>query len=203
MNTKISYLYRDASNYKEHNEVIVSGEFTSNDLKRISRCLDEGEFFIPRDVGLPENRITPYRTDDDHCWFEMEIWENEDGTYDGGFKLTDDEPTVDLDMQELVRNFENVKTWNETGWMDDYDYKSYDELLGNSGDDRSYVTVNVGFHYNNGGGAEDPVYDETQFDIEVDKMFGTMAMELLQLFYDFCDENGFLNATIDYVEEVF
>jgi len=42
MNTKLTYLYRDGSNYKQWDEVIVAG---SLDRDAIIRCLWEGNFF--------------------------------------------------------------------------------------------------------------------------------------------------------------
>lgn len=52
-NTRISYLYRDASNYKQHNEVVVPGTFTQEQIEAIIGCLDAGEYFIPVQVGFP------------------------------------------------------------------------------------------------------------------------------------------------------
>ena len=55
MNTKISYLYRDASNYKVGNTAVVAGEISEKDQKYIfGHCLDDDEWFIPHKVGLPE-----------------------------------------------------------------------------------------------------------------------------------------------------
>lgn len=54
MNTCISYLYRDACNYKIHNEVIINGVLTSAQIDSIMDCLLDGEYFIPSQVGLPE-----------------------------------------------------------------------------------------------------------------------------------------------------
>lgn len=119
MNTIIEYLYRDASNYKQWNKVVIRGELSSEQLERIEACLD-GEYFVPRSVGLPEFRITDYRTDDDHCWFEWEVYDE--------IELTEASPTVDISADELVERFERVSKWDETGWMNDYPYKSYDEL---------------------------------------------------------------------------
>lgn len=127
MNTKILYLYRDASNYKAHNEAILAGEMTQAHVERIVARMD-GELFVPRCVGLPEERITDYRTDDDGPWFEWKLGFDEDGT-PFGFELTDDEPTVALTVDQLAENFENVKEWDETSWEDDYEYKSYSELF--------------------------------------------------------------------------
>ena len=47
MNTHISYMYRDASNYKQYNEAIVEGELSLEDQNTILGCLDESEIFHP------------------------------------------------------------------------------------------------------------------------------------------------------------
>ena len=60
MNTKISYLYRDADNYKRYNECIVAGTLSANQICTILDCCDMGEYFIPGQVGLPERRFDPY-----------------------------------------------------------------------------------------------------------------------------------------------
>ena len=126
MNTKICYLYRDASNYKRYNECVVRGEMTPEHLMRIEACLFEGEYFVPRCVGLPERRIEEFRTDDDHCWFEWSISEDYD-LNESGVQLTDEPPT-DMTVEELVHNFETVREWDETSWMADYPYKSFGEV---------------------------------------------------------------------------
>ena len=59
MNTKISYLYRDADNYKQYNECIVAGTLSAKQICTILDCCDMGEYFIPRHVGLPERRFDP------------------------------------------------------------------------------------------------------------------------------------------------
>lgn len=128
MNTKILYLYRDASNYKAHNEAILAGEMTREHVRRITARMND-EYFIPRDVGLPEQRITDYRTDDDHCWFEWELGESDDGEL-YGFELTDETPTINMTVDELAQRFEAVQKWDETSWMENYEYRSYDELYG-------------------------------------------------------------------------
>lgn len=60
---------------------------------------------------------------------------------------------------------------------------------------------NIGFKVLNGG-AEEPVCDETQFDIEDTGNFSEMMTELMELFNDFCAENDFNSAKVSYIEEV-
>ena len=86
MNTKISYLYRDASNYKVPNECIVRGLLTDEQTKAILDCLDRDNF-IPSQVGLPERRFDRFDPEEDTCWFEL---------YESGFEPTDAEATVFL-----------------------------------------------------------------------------------------------------------
>ena len=60
MNTKISYLYRDADNYKMHNKCVIAGTLTTEQTRTIKDCCEMGEYFIPRQVGLPERRFDRY-----------------------------------------------------------------------------------------------------------------------------------------------
>ena len=43
MNTKISYLYRDADNYKMSNECVIIGTLTAEQAHTIRDCCDMGE----------------------------------------------------------------------------------------------------------------------------------------------------------------
>lgn len=72
MNTGISYLYRDAGNYRKHNEVVVPGTFTPGQTGAITGCTDAGGYFIPARADLPEKRFGSI-TEDGHCWFEPDM----------------------------------------------------------------------------------------------------------------------------------
>lgn len=58
MNTRINYLYRDASNYKLYGSVIIPREITRQQIQEIMKyCLPfDGETrqFIPELVGFPK-----------------------------------------------------------------------------------------------------------------------------------------------------
>ena len=104
MNTRISYLYRDASNYKMPNDAVIYGTITEHQIDVIMDCLDGGEYFIPKQIGLPEERFGEW-TEDDLCWFELER---------DGFNVTDMEPNVDMTSDEMVRRFIEAKgNWKE------------------------------------------------------------------------------------------
>lgn len=47
LNTKIDYLYRDASNYKVWNSCVISGELSSSNIDEIMETLVDGENFFP------------------------------------------------------------------------------------------------------------------------------------------------------------
>ena len=110
MNTKIEYLYRDASNYKVWNECVIRGEISEEQIETIIGCLNCGEYFIPEQVGLPATRFGS-ATEDDHCWMELDA---------DGFSSTDKNPTENLDVEQLVQKFQEVD-----GCWDDIAYAVY------------------------------------------------------------------------------
>lgn len=69
-NTRVHYLYRDASNYKVHKSIVVSGQMTQEMIAACLSACDEGEFFIPSQVNLPEEKFES-ETEDDTPWFEL------------------------------------------------------------------------------------------------------------------------------------
>jgi len=105
MNTMVSYLYRDASNFKVFNFAVIEGELSTEDQNTILSSLSEDEYFIPRQVGLPEKRFESW-TEDDHAWFELEP----------GFATPCDwAPTVSLTCSQLVANFVAAKDhWDDS-----------------------------------------------------------------------------------------
>lgn len=106
MNTKISYLYRDADNYKVLNECVITGTLTAEQARTIRDCCDMGEYFIPRQVGLPERRFDRYGPEADHCWFELD---------EDSFSETTELPTVALTATELVNRFKGRRN----NWQDE------------------------------------------------------------------------------------
>lgn len=61
-NTEITYLYRDASNYKFWGSFVVSGRFYPAEVEQF---LFDREFFVPQKLGIPS--LTPKeRNEDDH-----------------------------------------------------------------------------------------------------------------------------------------
>lgn len=74
MNTKFSYMYRDASNYKQHQDVVFEGELSATDRTKLYDHCDENLYFIPSQVGLEDlqERMTGFPGGDDHVWHELD-----------------------------------------------------------------------------------------------------------------------------------
>ena len=53
-NTLIEYMYRDASNYKKTNVAVLKGRISLGQIGLIESSLNDGEFFIPGQVGLQD-----------------------------------------------------------------------------------------------------------------------------------------------------
>ena len=94
MNTRICYLYRDARNYKVYQEAVLSGSLSLDQVKKIfDCCATEDHYFIPADIGLPEERFPSWSTGDTE-WFELEAIES-----------TQDPPDIILTTDQLLSHF--------------------------------------------------------------------------------------------------
>ena len=87
MNTKITYKYTDAGNYKTWGEEVIKGTLILNQL---TPYLIDTEFFIPHDIGLPDLQPHPW-TEDDHDLHTIEELE-----------ATADKPTLDLNAATFM-----------------------------------------------------------------------------------------------------
>lgn len=126
MNTRMSYMYRDADNYKTHHNEVLSGEITQQQLMTIADCLDDKTYFIPHQLGLPEMRFDQV-TESDHCWFEL--YPEQD------FSSTNGEPTIDMTVDELVERFQKAK-----GHWDEETFSNYAAaMLSEEEDDCPYI----------------------------------------------------------------
>jgi hypothetical protein len=68
---KITYLYRDAGNYKFWGEFFVAGNLSESE---ISPFLIDGEYFVPEKIGIP-SLVPAVRNDDDHLLHEFYCFE--------------------------------------------------------------------------------------------------------------------------------
>ena len=95
MNTRITYLYRDASNYKQSESIVVLGKITFADVEPY---LDRGEYFTPGQVGLADlqHRFGKKLTMGDYPWHELSK---------GDFESTNDTPTLSTTAEQLFERF--------------------------------------------------------------------------------------------------
>ena len=108
-NIRFVYMYRDASNYKQHGEVILSNEtqLTVEEIDQTIRSLlSDGLFFIAQQVQL-EERFFAVISEDDHPWHEFVQVE---ATTDPIF---DPVPEVKRDIAQFLLELEQV---HNTGW---------------------------------------------------------------------------------------
>ena len=116
-NIRFAYMYRDASNYKQHGEVIFSNEtqLTIEEIeKQIRSFLNDGEFFIARQIHLTE-RFFDALYDDDHPWHEfIRVEATDDPTFDP-------EPEHKRDIAEFLGELENAyrASWDEMNVRED------------------------------------------------------------------------------------
>lgn len=91
MNTKFSYMYRDAGNYKTFYSCVFEGEISPEQIKRFVDLCDD-EMFIPRALGLSGGVLKGEDGYDDlldHYWCEHD--------FEDSFQLVNDEPDVFTD----------------------------------------------------------------------------------------------------------
>lgn len=71
---RLTYLYRDAGNYKQFGEVVYSNKYSKpvSELKQIigSKLIDS-EFFDSSKSLVPVITSFPYDSDLDHSWYEF------------------------------------------------------------------------------------------------------------------------------------
>lgn len=107
MNTRIHYLYRDANNYKQSQTVVIAGVLTFAEIKD---ALQDGEHFIPSQVGLPDPQLLwgedgySFPSEDDHVYCELT---EED------FEFTNNCPTELLTAEDVREGFSLAK---RDGW---------------------------------------------------------------------------------------
>lgn len=101
LNTLISYIYRDAANYQQHERIVLAGELSQADLTVIKNNLIDGQFFIPEQVGIEplQERFSSLDVDDDHPYHELDC---------DDIHLTDDPSSSTLTTKQLVENFRMV-----------------------------------------------------------------------------------------------
>lgn len=116
-NIRFIYLYRDASNYKQHGEVILSNEkqLSIEEIDtRIRSLLSDGLFFIAQQVQLGE-RFFAVVNENDHPWHEyVQVEATNDPTFDPV-------PEAKRDITQFMKELEQAHHggWDETQVRED------------------------------------------------------------------------------------
>lgn len=97
-NIKLSYLYRDAGNYKNFGEVIFANP-SNVSLEKVTELLKQklidGQWFYARDYGLPNLHFDKWNEELDHGFHEFE-----------GMEYTDDPPSVSISLYRFIKLME-------------------------------------------------------------------------------------------------
>ncbi|MBU1107337.1 MAG: hypothetical protein KKB51_11760 [Candidatus Riflebacteria bacterium] len=99
MNTRISYQYRDASNYKLFNEIVIAGELNFSELEPF---LIDGQFFVPEELYIPRLSFEN-SNEDDHDWHEIIKLELCDDPPDSGINK--------IELLKLAKESPNERCW--------------------------------------------------------------------------------------------
>lgn len=116
-NIRFVYMYRDASNYKQHGEAILQNEkqlVVDEIEKQIRACLNDGEYFIARQIHI-EERFFDALYDDDHPWHEFVRVETT------SVPVFDPESDHQRDIAELLAELESAhwSGWDEMNVRED------------------------------------------------------------------------------------
>ena len=110
-NILFQYLYRDASNWKQHGEVVFAnngGMFLPDVETQIRAALSDGEWFKAEMVDLETCFFSNHDTDDDHPWHEF--WKVSE---------TDLLPTDPRDITQFVQAMQigSLRKWDESNQL--------------------------------------------------------------------------------------
>lgn len=118
LNVSFKYLYRDAGNYKLHGEAVFTNS-TSLPIeeieKQIRARLQDGEFFIARQVDIEERFFDVLHEEEDHPWHEFCLVEM---TGDPAFDPRHDHKRA---VTEFIMDLEksNCAGWDEMNVRED------------------------------------------------------------------------------------
>ena len=100
MNISIEYMYRDGANYKQYS-ILVFSNTTDLSIEWIKRQINlyllDGEYFIPRQWGLPNLQKFEYDPELDHEFHEIV-----------DMKYSNETPEVEKDIFDLLQEINST-----------------------------------------------------------------------------------------------
>jgi hypothetical protein len=107
------YLYRDASNYKSSGSVLLGGTIDEGKVASLVSNFEDGVFFIPEAIGIPELRSKLYEyggpNSDDHEYHEFVC-----------LRTANDEDIVLLKLHDTLDKFILAVAHANKGCLSDY-----------------------------------------------------------------------------------
>ena len=96
MNIEFSYLYRDASNYKQYHQVVFANP-NNISLEKIQTVINnkliDGNWFVSKNWNLPDMHFKEYSWDNeaDHEWHELDCIEE-----------TTEHATIEVSIEDFI-----------------------------------------------------------------------------------------------------
>jgi len=117
-NTLIALKYVDADNYKEFDDVVFEGEMSQETFDLLKSSLDDGQFIIADQIGLPSPNEAMFESQDpgdgDHVWTTVCVFEEEINPAPANF-LTNREPTTTMTLEDLTTRLREHVAWDIEG----------------------------------------------------------------------------------------
>ena len=113
--TALLVCYRDAANWKNSRRVVVADPWNEESYRLcIAPKLEEGEFFIPMQVGLPDAHLHPFGENDHpaHTFGREPDLE----PLSEVFTIVSEQPTVNLTWGQLCERFAAVRAFDSAIW---------------------------------------------------------------------------------------
>ncbi len=126
-NTALTIQYRDGANYKTRSTIVLEGRLTPDLFQRLKASLDEGEYFVPQQIGLKNPALNFLEHDGfpnadlDHGWCELEEAESDFSDLYPSC-LTDSPATSGITVEAFVKACES------TSWDPDAELKRLAEI---------------------------------------------------------------------------
>jgi len=106
MNTRITYSYRDAGNYKADGEAIITGSANAaqEEALRYAALHEDGaDLFVPESMGWDRASLHPWDDSMDHPYHRIE-----------SIEVTDEAATDKRNMRAIIETFRSVD-WEAEG----------------------------------------------------------------------------------------
>lgn len=123
-NVEIAYMYRDGDNFKQSETIVIKGPVGPGELRLLSHVLDEAQYFIPGQIGLPDLQErfnggqAQWNDERDHVWHEL-----------GNVSFTDLKATCEVPWDTVRSHLLQVLLARNNGWDTNYRPAAYLQMV--------------------------------------------------------------------------